>query len=153
MKRVVIYALVLVGGLWVMRAGVEGALGWYNKKTLVKTARERVDLVLSMLQRSGTDATTDFQIAVSMFYRGAVLMDKDEIGHAELEFIEWLRKLGLYRKIESYEITGAEYVETDSVPGVIVNCSIEGRPIRILVHGGVPLLVVNPNDHSSPTAL
>lgn len=67
--------------------------------------RERVDFILSAIQKTGGTTSDQLQIAICRWYNDKIhLSDMGEMEWALDHFEEWQQEAGIYPRLQSYEI-------------------------------------------------
>ncbi len=103
----------------------------------------RVTMMMDNWVSGGTSSGGDIQEAICLWYDGSRKLPLDHLKHARGLFDDWRRQEGLYRKIESWNITEMTKVASAGTPAIVVSLDIDGKPYRMRVALGESIAWVN----------
>jgi hypothetical protein len=133
-----IFLLVLLTPLLACRH-LEKAIEKAMEEDKGEKARERVDIVLSAMQRSKSSTDNEMQLAMCRWYADKVyLTDYEEANEASDGFDRWRNSVGL-EQVASFEVGDAVEVPDQRRPTHNVSVAINGKPYTIRVPEGYPM--------------
>lgn len=102
-----------------------------------RDAEARVEMMMEGWRTGGTGSGGDIQEAVSMWWKGVrFIPDELELTEARDEFDRWRRAKGLYKRIDSWEITSTSSVKGAYPPTTVVSVEIDGKSYGMRVAKG-----------------
>lgn len=122
--------------LWILALAAlvlfTGCSVWEKRET-----EKRVTAMMEGWRTGGTGSGGDMQEAVSMWWKGVRFIPDDlELDDARKRFDSWRRVKGLYKKIETWEITSMAKDGSTGGNAMIVSMDIDGRSYRMRVPEG-----------------
>ena len=103
-------------------------------------ARLRSEAVLTGMQgKSDPRLGPPEQYALSQWAAGKILIDRDQMERATVEFDQWRDRKGLWKTIGSWEILGVNVKEGQDEPEARVRMKIDGAYYTWIVQKGRPI--------------
>ena len=105
-----------------------------------RRAKERVEVILHGIQTDGGGSSIPIQASICMWYNETLaISDLGVLARANDSFLEWQREGGIFPKLKTYEVTGANAVKDSEPPTVLVAGKIDGKSFVMRVPHDRPI--------------